>query len=106
MELYAFAILLFIQNMRRAYAIRPYSMLAFPATFDYNLGPSSHPRMASGVEPHPGSNQILVYPHILGWRAESSHILVHTMILVHPHIPSILVQTNPSQIYFTLKSKY
>ena len=32
--------------MRRAYSIRP-SIGDFPATYDHNLGPSSHPWLAS-----------------------------------------------------------
>ncbi len=36
--------------MGRAYSICPYSIGEFPATYDHNLGPSSHPF-------NPGSNQ-------------------------------------------------
>ncbi len=50
--------------MGRAYSIRPYSIGDFPATYDHNLGLSSHPWLASCSsasksitdEPYPGSN--------------------------------------------------
>ncbi len=44
-------IIIILVCMRRAYSILPYSIGDFPATFDPNLGPSSHPWLASGVEP-------------------------------------------------------
>src|SRR5690606_3207445 len=59
-----------------------------------NLGPSSYPWLASGVDPHPGSTPILAHPLILGWRAESSHILVQ--------IPNYPLQTS-SFYLFTLR---
>ena len=59
--------------MGRAYSIRPYSIGDFPAVYDHNLGPSSHPI-------NPGLSLILVHPLI-------PLILVLSLILVHPLIP-------------------
>jgi len=58
-ELFANANLLFIQNMRRAYAISPYNIWDFPAPYcQDDLGLSSYPRWLSGVEAHPHSTHL------------------------------------------------
>src|SRR5690606_27775560 len=78
-ELFATVHLLFIQNMRRAYAIRPYGIVA-----KYSLGGHFQ-------------TQIFVHPLI-------PLILVQTQILAHPPIPSILVPPRSWSILPSLPS--
>ena len=78
-ELFANTNLLFIQNMRRAYAIRPYGIVA-----KNSLGGHFQ-------------TQILVHSLI-------PLILVQTQILVHPLIPLILVPPRSWSILLSLPS--
>ncbi len=74
--------------MGRAYSIRPNRIVDFPATSDHNLGPSSHPWLASGI------STSLDNRRAKSWFFPS--------VLVHPPIPLILVQTITS---LTISSK-